>query len=71
MEICIDCVMVHVNGDSSGIDSPERLAEVLAGLETYPFLAVETEDHWFSWHSCDACGSTYGGDRMKAELIER
>jgi len=67
MLICIDCAMLHANADTSGIDSPEREAEVLAGLNDYPFVIVG-EPHGFSWSACDTCGSRLGGDRFTATL---
>ena len=68
MNICVDCAMLHANGDLTGIDNPEREAEVLAGLTNYPFLAVGDHEG-FSWSGCDACGSKLGGDRFSAEVI--
>lgn len=69
MEICVDCAMLHANGSTEGLEG-DRLAEVLAGLDTYPFLAVG-DDAGFSWSRCDACGSRLGGDRLTAAVIER
>jgi hypothetical protein len=67
MLICIDCAMLHANADTSGIDSPEREAEVFAGLNKHPFIIVG--DGWgFSNHPCDACGSRLAGDRYTATL---
>ena len=28
------------------------------------------EEPWFSWHGCDSCGSTYGGDRHPAHGLD-
>jgi hypothetical protein len=61
--------MVHANADTSGIDSPEREAEVLAGLEQHPFLCVTGEETHFSWSACDACGTRLGGDRIEATVL--
>jgi len=68
MKICVDCAMVHANGDTSGVPE-ELLPAVLEGLNRYPFLAVGDECG-FSWKACDACGSTLGGDRLEATIIE-
>lgn len=67
LRICVDCAMLHANADTSGVDDPSRLAEVLAGLEDYPFVIVG-EHHGFSWSACDTCGSRLGGDRFTATL---
>jgi hypothetical protein len=66
MLICVDCAMVHANADSSGIESEERLSEVMRGLERFPVLAV-LEPEGFSWSPCGACGSVLGGDRFRAK----
>jgi len=67
MKICVDCAMLHANNDLTGIDSPEREAEVLAGLNDYPFVIVGEHDG-FHWSPCDTCGSRLGGDRFTAVL---
>jgi hypothetical protein len=68
--LCVDCTIVNVNGDASGIDSAERLAEVESGL-----AAIGATGHlsanWdsetgegireFSRCGCDACGSRLAG----------
>ena len=30
----------------------------------------ETEEGSFSWHSCDICGSSLGGDRFPAHAVD-
>lgn len=68
LRICVDCAMLHANGDLSGIDADARKEEVLAGLEAYPMLAVG--DHiGFSWARCESCGNGLGGDRFRASVI--
>lgn len=76
LDVCTDCLMVLANGVSD--DHGERAA---AGMETVwgddqPGLVAacvddgcdcsETGDGWFSWQSCDGCGSVLGGDRSHA-----
>jgi len=73
MEICIDCVIAHANGDFTGMDA-DREAEVRAGMDrTGHLIIVDDEngviDQYFSWSRCDGCGTRLGGDRVKAVAL--
>jgi len=70
IRICVDCACYHANGDTTGIESAEREAEVIAARMLAPgeHIAVGDSDG-FSWSSCDACGSDLGGDRFSATLF--
>lgn len=68
LRVCVDCAMLHANGDLSGIEHEDRKEEVLAGLMAYPMLAIG--DHiGFSWSRCESCGNGLGGDRFRASVI--
>lgn len=68
MKICVDCAMLHANGDISGIENEVREAEVIAGLDEFPFLAVG--DFWgFHREPCEACGTKLHGDRFGATAV--
>lgn len=73
LEICADCVQWLANGEVENPDpafNPDNLADRDITLGA---LASECEacadgfcEPWFSWHRCDGCGSTFGGDREHA-----
>lgn len=65
IEICQDCLLILVNGEG-----PDDVAKALAhrwpvGTITLGRLGSDEDqfDAFFSWQSCDGCGSTLGGDR--------
>lgn len=64
--ICGDCAMFHANGDLSGIDDADRIAEIEA-CNVPVFVGDDVVD--FSWSPCGACGTRLGGTRFAA-LIE-
>lgn len=73
---CIDCTFATCNGDTSGIDSPERVAVVEQGLATLgrglvPDFNTETSDgiRDFSSERCACCGSTLGGWRHRFAIL--
>lgn len=73
IEVCVDCANLIANGDTTGIDSPEREAEVIAqaGIPDGYHVALncpEDCEGGFSWSRCDACLSTLGGDRHPAAI---
>jgi hypothetical protein len=64
--ICIDCVMLAVNGEESNAEHTRRYR---AGIERLgmgePHVEdVESEGH-FSWFDCNVCGDELGGQRMR------
>ena len=68
VEVCVDCLVLDANG-------PDELdSEYLARVEAYDRGGQITNncpegcEGWFSWESCDGCGSTLGGDRHPAVL---
>jgi len=64
-EVCVDCAMWHANGDTSGIDDPEREARVRRMRD----VIVIGEPCGFSSSSCDACRDSRGGDRFEASFL--
>jgi len=64
MAICVDCAMVHANGDWTGVEDEGRLF-VEMGVDMYPRLVVG-EPTGFSWSACDACRRPVAGDRFSA-----
>lgn len=61
MQVCSDCIMVIANCDESGIDDPERLEAVRAGIDRIGNV-IPGHSLGFSWRGCDCCGSHLGGD---------
>jgi hypothetical protein len=60
--LCPDCMIVAVNGDTSGLETEERERDVLDGLDVLgrylvPNFDTETDDGYeeFSWRGCDSC----------------
>jgi hypothetical protein len=75
IEVCVDCASLIANGDTTGIDDPEREAEVLAqaGIPEGWHVALDCPEDCeggFSWSPCGACRSPLGGDRHPAVLWE-
>ena len=73
---CVDCLFVAVNGDDSGIESEERLAEVEEGLAALgphlvPDFDSETDDGIleFSRCGCDCCGSPLAGTMHRFAVL--
>lgn len=68
--VCLDCALWHANAQAP--DDEARSAAVTG----YPHaLTIDCGHHDalacdpFSWSSCDACGSPYGGERHRAYLL--
>lgn len=72
--VCIDCLMVIANGDTSGIDDLEgweKAVEAVDALEGGRFMAVLVgEDTFFGVGRCAFCGSTLAGDRHDVAFID-
>lgn len=74
--LCVDCMLVACNGDVTGIDSDERIAEVYAGLDKLgPRLVPDFDSETgnghleFSWNGCDCCGSRLGGELHRFAVL--
>ena len=75
--LCVDCTIVAVNGDTSGIDTDERVLDVTAGLDRLgshlvPDFDSDTEDGIlsFSWRDCDSCHYGLGGERHRFATLQ-
>lgn len=67
--LCVDCTMYACNGDTTGIDSDEREASVVAGVNALGahlsanFDSETGEGHEeFSRRGCDGCRSGLAGE---------
>jgi hypothetical protein len=80
--LCDDCLFYAVNGDTSGIDDPQRERDVIEGVNALgPHLVPDfdsevpedaDEDNGieeFSWKPCDACGTRLGGGRHRFAVL--
>lgn len=73
---CIDCTMAIANGDFSSMTDydvarwNERVAAIaLYELGTVVMACDEDCEGYFSWSSCDYCGSSLGGDRHPIAVL--
>jgi len=63
--LCPDCMIVAVNGDESGVESEEVIAQIREGLadlgpHLVPSFDSDTEDGIVQRHGCcDACGRSF------------
>lgn len=75
--VCTDCLMLLANAEAFDAEGNEITEQVGANIQdlwgnTEITLGSvdDTEDTadegYFSWSSCDGCGSTLGGDRYTA-----
>ena len=77
LALCIDCTMVAVNGDYSGLswygaDEQKRIDEIDKGLEELGgHLVHEGRDpDEFSHRQCDCCKSRLSGQREFFAILE-
>ena len=63
LELCVDCLIMVANGEGT-----KEHAHIMAKRWGYSLVMSCEEDceGYFSWASCDGCGSTLGGDRHPA-----
>lgn len=70
LQLCEDCTIAAVNGDFTAIDSDERVAEIVAGLDRLGRgLVCSGDTDEFSWHPCDSCKSNLGGSRTEFAIL--
>lgn len=72
--LCVDCLMLAVNGDASGIESEERVKQCEAGLDALgPNLVPDfdtPEGHEeFSTRGCDCCDSRLAGELHRFAIL--
>lgn len=75
--LCVDCTVVACNGDTSGIDSDDRVTEVERGLEKLgpnlvPNFDSEKGEGYeeFSARGCDCCGSRLAGEMHRFATLK-
>ena len=73
LQVCPDCIYVSANGapDYDGYADSGHAERYAKGLEEWGDEPYSTsEETHFSWHSCDFCGDTLGGDRYDSSLMQ-
>jgi hypothetical protein len=70
LDVCADCLIVAVNGDTSGINDPIREDEVLEGIDRYlvesgRYLVAGDGEPSFNRCCCELCGTGDAGDRYE------
>lgn len=75
--VCLDCLQVSANGRDAGAEfapgHEEGYAAAVAvnGCEPVPVIDSGGEvAAWFGWSPCEFCGSSLGGDRFAAVLVD-
>jgi len=86
IDICIDCLFVLANGAETDEQrkAAERMAEKWPNVDITlgqshddcnhdktDECAEMCEEPFFSWQTCEGCGSDLGGDRQKATVWDR
>lgn len=74
--VCVDCMMVHANGETEG--EPDRVPWAIYDDARNLTMGLMREEHEcesdgdgecdcetleFSWSACEGCGSALGGSR--------
>lgn len=71
--VCVDCLMVIANGDTSGISDVDKWSaavESTNATENGRYRVVVTGDEsYFSSSRCDYCSDPLAGDRIDVEFI--
>lgn len=77
LSVCVDCLMFIANGEVTDGHGRNITAEHAAKIteqwgddakHLVPSCSEEC-DGWFSWSSCDGCGSPLGGERHPAAVL--
>jgi hypothetical protein len=75
LELCVCCTLLVANGEcceDSDAHSDAQVAQLGEGREGAAGLVLACDEDcegWFSWSSCDGCGSRLGGDRHPAVIL--
>lgn len=74
IDVCVDCIMIIANDDSSGMDD-DTLAAVREGIAALARAGynLAPADHVtdFSTTTCGCCHSSLAGMRMEVALLAR
>lgn len=75
LDACMDCVTYIANGDIPS-HRPNLTSEIRANLDPSPegdalahIVNDNDEEEWFSWSSCECCGSGLGGSRNRLAVL--
>lgn len=73
VSVCVDCAMFAANGELPDPEyrDPDEFVQSFNHYTEGMILVIEDGETHFSWSSCDTCGSTLGGDRFDAVLVDR
>lgn len=73
LAVCEDCAQIIANGEISAYEdngAAVAAAQVAQWGEHAAHLVLgDLEGSWFSWESCEGCGSTLGGERHSACIL--
>lgn len=73
-DVCVDCLMVIANGDTSGIDDLagwELRVDAKNPTDNGAYMVVPVGDEtFFGRGACDYCGSTIAGDRHDVVFVD-
>lgn len=71
--VCVDCLMVLMNGDSSGIpdEQVQTIEHACSQHGNLVYVGDEDTDQTFSRSPCDCCRSPLGGSRHAFLQLER
>lgn len=75
ISVCVDCCLLFETGEVHDADGNDITADVAGGVmsnwgEASGRIVMSSDDEpGFSWSKCEGCGSTLGGDRMKAVVL--
>lgn len=75
LEVCDDCEAVIANGEIADGTDGETARRVESdqvsvwGVYMASGLVLDGTGPWFSWYSCDGCGSDLAGMRHGASII--
>lgn len=66
ISVCVCCMLSHANGECCAEhEGPEPLSLIGEGQS---ITMGDGDQEWFSYDSCDGCGSPLGGDRFIVTL---
>lgn len=73
VSVCVDCAMFAANGELPDPEyrDPDEFVQSFNHYTEGMILVIGDGETHFSWSSCDTCGSTLGGDRFDAVLVDR